>query len=133
LGCSGISCTICKQSAPRARQITTPTPHRSIFTCRMLFPTPNQQCQSKEGNTHKTTKLNTHVARLSFSSCRLSLSSVYKRLFVCPSHGPMDKHVTSHCEARSKSHEKTAHLRSYKLNFNSNHRKVIGQDPICAS
>ena len=27
LGCSGISWTICKQSAPRSRQITTPTPY----------------------------------------------------------------------------------------------------------
>ena len=42
---SGISWTICKQSAPRCRQITTPTPHHSIFTGRMLFLTPNQQCQ----------------------------------------------------------------------------------------
>jgi len=50
LGCTGISWTICKQSAPRSRQITTPTPHRSMFTGRMLFPTPNQQCQSSEGN-----------------------------------------------------------------------------------
>jgi len=32
LGCSGISWTICKHSAPRSRQITTPTPHHSIFT-----------------------------------------------------------------------------------------------------
>jgi len=39
LGCSGISWTICKQSAPRSRQITTPTPHHSIFTGRMLFRT----------------------------------------------------------------------------------------------
>ena len=31
LGCSGISWTICKQSAPHSRQITTPTPHHSIF------------------------------------------------------------------------------------------------------
>ena len=38
-----------KQSAPRSRQITTPTPRQSIFTGRMLFPTPNQQCQSTEG------------------------------------------------------------------------------------
>ena len=38
-----------KQSAPRSRQITTPTPHHSIFTDRMLFLTPNQQCQSTEG------------------------------------------------------------------------------------
>ena len=28
---SGIRWTICKQSAPRSRQITTPTPHNAIF------------------------------------------------------------------------------------------------------
>ena len=49
LGCSGISWTTCKQPAPRSRQITTPTPHQSLFTGRMLFPTPNQQCQSTVG------------------------------------------------------------------------------------
>ena len=48
LGCSGISWAICK-SAPRSRQIT----HCSVFTGRMLFLTPNQQCQSTEGrHTH---------------------------------------------------------------------------------
>jgi len=31
-------------------QTTTPTPHHSIFTGRVLFLTPNQQCQSTEGN-----------------------------------------------------------------------------------
>ena len=31
LGCSGISLTIYKQSAPHSRQINTPTPHHSIF------------------------------------------------------------------------------------------------------
>ena len=46
MGCSGISWTICKQSAPRSRQITKPTPHHSMFTGRMLFLTPNHQCQS---------------------------------------------------------------------------------------
>jgi len=46
---SGISWTTCKQSAPRSRQITTATPHRSIFTGWMLLLTPNQQCQSTEG------------------------------------------------------------------------------------
>jgi len=46
---SGISWTICKQSAPRSRQITTPTRHNSIFTGWMLFLTPNQQHQSYEG------------------------------------------------------------------------------------
>ena len=46
---SCISWAICKQSAPRSRQITTPTPHHSIFTGRLLFLTPNQQRQSTEG------------------------------------------------------------------------------------
>jgi len=44
LGCSGISWTICIQSAPRCRRTTTPIPHHSIFTGRMLFLTGNQQC-----------------------------------------------------------------------------------------
>ena len=48
-GCSGISWTICKQSAPRSRQITTPTPHHSIFTGCMLVLTTNQQYRSTEG------------------------------------------------------------------------------------
>jgi len=41
----------CEQSAPHSRQIITPTPHHSIFTGRVLFLTPNQQCQSTEGKT----------------------------------------------------------------------------------
>ena len=44
-----ISWTICKQSAPHSRQITTPTPRHSTFTCQMLFLPPNQQRQSTEG------------------------------------------------------------------------------------
>jgi len=40
---SGICWTTCKQSAPHSRQITTPTPHQSMFTGRMLFMMPNQQ------------------------------------------------------------------------------------------
>ena len=41
--------TRCKQSASRSWQLTTPTSHHSIFTGRMLFLTPNQQCQTNEG------------------------------------------------------------------------------------
>jgi len=41
---SGINWTIFKQCTPCSRQITTPTPHRSIFTGRVLFLMPNQQC-----------------------------------------------------------------------------------------
>ena len=43
---SSISWTICKQSAPRSRQTTTPTPHHSIFTGRTLLLTPNEQRRS---------------------------------------------------------------------------------------
>jgi len=46
---SGISWTICKQSAPHSRQIITPTPHHSIFTGQTFFLMPSQQCQSIEG------------------------------------------------------------------------------------
>jgi len=60
LGCSDIRWTICKQSAPHSRQITTPTPYQSIFTGQMLFLTPNQQYQSTEGQ--KVTKLMTNKA-----------------------------------------------------------------------
>ena len=42
-GCSGISWTICKQPAPRSRQITTATAHTQFFIGRMLFLMPNQQ------------------------------------------------------------------------------------------
>ena len=66
LGCSGISWTICKQSAPRCRQITSPTPHHSIFTGRMFSLKPNQQCQSTEGtDTH--THTHTHTFNGHFS------------------------------------------------------------------
>jgi len=41
LGCSGIGWTICKQSAPHSRQITTLTPHHSIFAGRMVFLLPS--------------------------------------------------------------------------------------------
>jgi len=43
---SDISWTICEQSDPSSRQITTPTPHQSFFTGRMLFLARNQRCQS---------------------------------------------------------------------------------------
>ena len=57
---NGISWAICK-SAPCSRQTTTPAPHHSVFTGRMPFLPPNQQCQSTEGilkhiKTHTGTK-----------------------------------------------------------------------------
>jgi len=63
---SGISWTIFKQSAPRSKQTTAPTPHHTIFTRRMLFPMPIQQCQSTEGSsTH--THTHTHPFNSPFS------------------------------------------------------------------
>jgi len=38
MGGSGISWTICKSSAPRSRQITTPLPHHSVFTGQIPIP-----------------------------------------------------------------------------------------------
>jgi len=58
---SGISWTTCKQSAPRSREITTPTSYHSIFTGRMLFLMPNQQFQSNEGITLNEQKLQTNL------------------------------------------------------------------------
>jgi len=37
LAYSSINWTICKQSTPRSRQITTPTPHRLIVGCGELL------------------------------------------------------------------------------------------------
>ena len=45
---SGISWAVCK-SAPRSRQITMPATHCSVFTNRMPFLPPNQQCEGTEG------------------------------------------------------------------------------------
>jgi len=52
---SGINWAISK-SAPRSRQITTPTPHHSVFTGWMPFLPPNQQRQSTEGTALKVTE-----------------------------------------------------------------------------
>ena len=45
---NGISWATCK-SAPRSRQITTPASYHSVFTGRMPFLPPNQQCQRTGG------------------------------------------------------------------------------------
>jgi len=54
VSCSEIRWAICK-SAPCSRQITTPAPHRSVFTGRMPFLPPNQQRQSTEGTSTEGT------------------------------------------------------------------------------
>ena len=58
LGCTGISWTIGKQSTPCSRQITTPTPHNSIFYRPDALPDAQPTVSSTEGNsTHQITFL----------------------------------------------------------------------------
>ena len=57
---SGISWTISKQSAPRSRQITTTTPHQSIFTGQMLFLFPTNSVKALKANFTMTWLTNHH-------------------------------------------------------------------------
>jgi len=66
---SSIRWTICKLSAPRFRQITTPTPHRSIFTGLILFLTPDQQRQSTEGNSRDSSVVFKRLIRTLIMLC----------------------------------------------------------------
>ena len=76
---SGISRTICKQSAPRSRQKTT-TPRHLIFTSRMLFLMPSRQCESTEGLSINTTCWLTQKAK----SWIVVIVAVQKQfMFVC--------------------------------------------------
>ena len=95
---SGISWTICKQSAPCSRQITTSTPHHSIFTGWMLFLTPNQQCQSTEGI---ATYYHYYLSPLYRTTCISGISSKELENFVksevlvskCPCYLPTYVHI----------------------------------------
>ena len=61
---SGTSWAICK-SAPRSRQITTPAPHRSVFTGRKPFLPPNKQRQSTEGKDGNTDRITQEIQHTS--------------------------------------------------------------------
>jgi len=65
---SGISWTICKQSASRSRQITTSTPHHSIFTGRMLFLTPNRVKALKDKRTSGKKLVLVYIGKMYFLS-----------------------------------------------------------------
>jgi len=54
LGCSGIRWTICKQTAPRFRQITTPTPHHSIFYRPDALPDAKPAVSNHESTTNRS-------------------------------------------------------------------------------
>jgi len=57
-GCSGISWTICKQSAPRSRQITKQTDHHWIFIGWMLFLIPTNTVKTLKAQKWKNYKQN---------------------------------------------------------------------------
>ena len=76
---SGISWTICKQSAPHSRQISTPTPRHSIFTGRMLFLTPKQQCQKLQKRDQKTRTTKTRTRSLEENLANLGSSLISRR------------------------------------------------------
>jgi len=81
-GMSGISWTIWKQSALHSRQITTPTPHHSIFTGQMLFLTSNQQSQSTEGKPNQYKNMNKKDSMLRQKHNSLSMCArLYKSTF----------------------------------------------------
>jgi len=72
---SGISWAICK-SAPRSRQITVPAPYHSVFTGRMPFLPPNEQCQSTEGLALVTTKIQLPNSSYQIADMQLLMTSV---------------------------------------------------------
>jgi len=60
--------TICKQSAPRSRQITTPTPHHSNFYRPDAFPD-TQPTMSKHTRTHT----HTHTEETDYTESNVKL------------------------------------------------------------
>ena len=69
---------LCEQSAPRSKQITTPTPHHSIFTDWMLFPMLNQQCQSIDGkNTDGNSRVDTNSITRGAEMARMTQWTTY--------------------------------------------------------
>jgi len=116
---SGISWTICKQSAPRSRQITTcsPTPHHSIFTDRVLLMTTNQQRQSTESIVQCGIKQHTLSSSEHASWCKCHTCDIY-----CINHTNCLTYVIQKC-LRS-----TSDLRSLVRGRNSVFTTAVVQD-----
>jgi len=74
--------TVCKQFAPcsRRRQTTIPAAHHSIFTGRMLFVMPNQQCQSTEARYIATELFTSVIFGDCWDSCILQNKQVCVQL-----------------------------------------------------
>jgi len=83
-GGSGISWTICKSFTPCFRQITTPVPHHSVFTGRMPFLPPNQQCQSTEGTRKgwKSSEVTSWYSGILWCSC-MSHKKIFGIFYPC--------------------------------------------------
>jgi len=82
-GCSSISLTICKQSAPCFRQTTTPTPHHSIFTGRPDAIPDAQPTVSKHGRQWVCSKF---MIQLSVNTLIMLLHYLANSAHVVPVH-----------------------------------------------
>ena len=81
LGCSDISWTICKQSAPRSRQVTTPTPHHAYLI---------QQIRKKKFISRSTNFRSLHLsAPVTVATGRIAIAQVN------PSYSPGGANVYS--------------------------------------
>jgi len=76
LGCSGISWTICNQSAPRCRQITTPTPHHSVILLVLMIT--RGHCNLTFGRALDLLKSNV----LAWICCRILCSKILSTTFI---------------------------------------------------
>jgi len=74
----GISLTICKQSAPRSRQITALTPRPSIFISRMLFLMPRDSVKEGSGWSQRLTVIKTFSSVNILSVLRVSCYGLWE-------------------------------------------------------
>jgi len=100
---NGINWALCK-SAPRSRQITTPTPHHSVFTTR---------CYASAGGDWKCTtwKCRTGKWHTIVFFVRHFLSCIFSAPIRGTSHGPVSVSVSVRLGVTSRSSTKTAKQR----------------------
>jgi len=81
-----------------SRQIATSTPRHSIFTGRMLFLTPNQQCQNTEGKTNYSQNYDISIP---------TVSSVISDYTHTHTHTQTDRQTHARTHARTHTHTHT--------------------------
>ena len=125
-GCSGISWTICKQSAPRSRQRTTPTPHHSILQveCSSWCPTNSVKAPQAKALAQKMSSSLLHVkACCVFRWCMYSLLLITVDKIWMQDNG----YITIHCVPKSEppKHFATATANLHWWNFTHTRRHLF--------